>query len=126
MQASDYAEFNTLLQAVMAMYGRDLTPALIGLYWQGLRIYALAAVREALHRHMNNPDTGQFMPKPADIHKMLQGSTQDAALIAWAKVDRAMREVGPYQSVVFEDALIHRVLFEMGDWPALGSKTEGD
>ncbi len=57
---------------------------------------------------------------------MLGGSTQDAALAAWSKVDRAVREVGPYQSVAFDDALIHRVLFEMGGWIPLGSKTEDE
>src|SRR5260363_262611 len=46
--------------------------------------------------------------------------------IAWANVDQAVRGVGPYQSVVFEDALIHRVLAEMGGWIPLGSKTEDE
>ncbi len=124
MKASDFKAFYSLLQAIAAMYGRDLTPGVIALYWQGLQAYDLAAVREALNRHVNNPDTGQFMPKIADVHKMLQGSTQDAALTAWSKVDRAMREKGPYQSVIFDDPLIHRVLHEMGGWVQLSNQSE--
>ncbi|BBE08595.1 Bacteriophage protein, Gp10 [Mycoavidus cysteinexigens] len=124
MQSCDFAAFGQMLQAIMAMYGRDLSPALVALYWQGLQAYDLAAVREALNRHVNNPDTGQFMPKIADIHKMLQGSTQDAALTAWSKVDRTMREKGPYPSIVFDDPLIHRVLSEMGGWVQLSTKHE--
>lgn len=126
MKASDFKAFDSLLQAIAAMYGRDLTPGVIALYWQGLQAYDLAAVREALNRHVNNPDTGQFMPKIADVHKMLQGSTQDAALTAWSKVDRAMREKGPYQSIVFDDPLIHRVLQEMGGWVQLSTQNEKD
>lgn len=55
---------------------------------------------------------------------MLGGTTQDAALVAWSKVERAVREVGPYPSVGFNNALIHRVLHEMGGWIALSTKTE--
>lgn len=126
MKTCDYNAFDTLLQAVAAMYGRDLTPGVIALYWQGLQAYDLSAVREALNRHVNNPDSGQFMPKIADVHKMLQGSTQDSALTAWSKVDRAMREKGPYQSMVFDDPLIHRVLQEMGSWVQLSTKNEDE
>ncbi|MCX8566851.1 MAG: hypothetical protein ON057_001578 [Glomeribacter sp. 1016415] len=126
MKSCDFNAFDGLLQAVAAMYGRDLSSGVIALYWQGLQAYDLAAVREALNRHVNNPDTGQFMPKIADVHKMLQGSTQDAALTAWSKVDRTMREKGPYPSIVFDDPLIHRVLSEMGGWVQLSTKHEDD
>ena len=35
---------------------------------------------------------------------------------AWSRVDKAVRRVGPYQSVVFDDAVVHRVIDEMGGW----------
>ncbi len=71
-------------------------------------------------------DTGQFMPKIADIIRMLQGSSQDSALTAWSKVDKAVRQIGPYRSVVFDDALIHVVLHEMGGWSGLSRKTDDE
>ena len=83
-------------------------------------------MRDALGRHLRNTDTGQFMPKIADIIKMLQGSSLDSALNAWAKVDRALRQVGPYETVVFDDPLIHRVLHDMGGWMMLGQKTDDE
>jgi len=45
-------------------------------------------------------------------------------LIAWSKVDRAVRVVGTYESVIFDDALIHRVITDMGGWIQLGHKKE--
>jgi len=63
---------------------------------------------------------------PADIVQMLQGTTVDSALIAWSKVDRGVRVVGPWRSVAFDDPLIHAVITEMGGWTALGNKEEGD
>ena len=126
MQQRDFDGFVDILQVVGEQYGKKLSDGVIALYWQGLQDFELMAVREALGRHLRNTDTGQFMPKIADIIRMLQGSTQDSALTAWAKVDRAVRQVGPHQSVVFDDALIHVVLHEMGGWTALGQKSDDE
>lgn len=59
---------------------------------------------------------GQFFPKPADIIRFLEGSAQTRALQAWSLVERAIREIGAYQSLAFEDCLIHAVIEEMGGW----------
>lgn len=126
MKNQDKPEFAALMAALGEYYNREISPGLIGMYWQGLSHYDMAAVREALNMHMQNPDSGQFMPKIADIAKMLGGSTQDAALRAWAKVDKAVRSVGVHADVVFDDALIHRVIHDMGGWIALGHKTEDE
>lgn len=126
MKHTDKPTFASLMSALADYYARNLSDAVIGMYWQGLERYDIEAVREALNRHMQNPDSGQFMPKIADISRMLAGTTQDAALVAWAKVDQAVRRVGGYADVVFDDALIHRVLHDMGGWMALGTKTEDE
>ncbi|MDY0071802.1 MAG: DUF6475 domain-containing protein [Thauera sp.] len=126
MQEHDFDAFSEMLQAVAEYCGKPLSPGVIAIYWQGLKDLDLAAVRHALNAHVQNPDTGQFMPKIADVRRMLGGTTQDSALRAWAKVDRAVRHVGTYASVAFDDPLIHRVLHDMGGWVGLGSKTEDE
>lgn len=126
MKHEDKTQFATLMGALSEYYNRDISDALIGMYWQGLEHYDIGAVRESLNRHMQNPESGQFFPKIADISKMLGGTTSDKALNAWAKVDKAIRYVGPYQSVAFDDPLIHRVLQDMGGWIGLGQKTDED
>lgn len=35
-------------------------------------------------------------------------------MVAWNKVDKAVRQVGAWTSVMFDDALIHRVISDMG------------
>lgn len=126
MQQIEFDEFSEMLQAVAEYCGKSLSAGVIAIYWQGLKDLDLAAVRHALNAHVQNPDTGQFMPKIADIRRMLGGTTQDSALRAWAKVDRAVRCVGTYASVAFDDPLIHRVLHDMGGWVGLGTKTEDE
>lgn len=124
MQQRDFDCFVDIIQAVSEQYGKRLSDSVLALYWQGLQDFELIAVRDALGRHLRNTDTGQFMPKIADIIKMLQGSSLDSALNAWAKIDQALRQVGPYETVVFDDPLIHRVLHDMGGWMMLGQKTD--
>ena len=124
MIPQDYDEFDETIVAVGEQYSKSLSEGVKMLYWQGLIDYDLKAVQQALYRHIRNPDNGQFMPKVADVIKMLQGSTQDSALIAWSKVEKAIRTVGTQVSVAFDDPIIHRVLQDMGGWLSFGSKKE--
>ncbi|MDR9052093.1 DUF6475 domain-containing protein [Burkholderia multivorans] len=126
MIGNDRNEFAALMAGVYGFYGKDASDFALDVWWQAMSPYDFEAVKDALNRHCVNPDSGQFLPKPADVVKMLSGSTQDAALVAWAKVDRAVREVGTYRSVVFDDAVIHRVVTDMGGWVQIGSKDENE
>jgi hypothetical protein len=111
---------------VQAFYGKDFSEFAGRVWWEAMKQYDLSAVADALNRHCVNPDSGQFAPRPADVVKMLQGSTQDSALVAWSKVDSTIRHKGTYVSVVFDDPVIHRVLLDMGGWVTVGSKDEDE
>ncbi|VVE12550.1 bacteriophage protein [Pandoraea capi] len=126
MRPEDSAEFFSLISNVYAFYRQDYSDFVGQVWWGAMKVFDIAAVRDALGRHAANPDAGQFLPKPADVVKMLEGSTQDSALLAWHKVDKAVREVGTHVSVVFDDALIHRVIFEMGGWVLMGTKEDSE
>ena len=126
METDDFDRFAELLGGVFELYGREASPFAMQVWWEALRPFDFGAVRMAFSRHVQNPDVGQFPPKPADVLRMLGGTTQDKALQAWAKVDKAVRHVGTYQTVVFDDPLIHRVLHDMGGWVGLASKTEDE
>lgn len=119
--------FATLLTGLADYYKQDISRTVLGLYWEGLRQYDYAAVEKACWAHTQNPDSGMWMPKIADIVKMVAGRTDDQAKVAWAKVDRAVRSSpGVYHSVAFDDPIIHRVLADMGGWVIMGSKSEDE
>lgn len=126
LQAKDSTAFAGMLAAVAAIYGRELTPEVTAIYFSALAPYDLAAVRVALDRHVKNPDSGQYMPKPADLIRMLGGTTADSAMAAWAKVERAIRRVGGGSDVVFDDPVIHRAIEDMGGWVKLCGVLEVD
>jgi hypothetical protein len=123
MQQGEFNAFRELMEGVHSFYGKDVSSFALDVWWNALKTYDFAAVRDALGRHCVNPDNGQFLPRPADVVKMLDGSTLDSAVIAWTKIDRAVQRVGTYTSVVFDDPLIHRVLDDMGGWIPLGKKS---
>lgn len=126
MQQRDRAAFAELMHAVYALYRSDLSDAVLGIWWEAMRPFELDAVRDALNRHAISPDAGQYLPKPADVIRLLAGSTLDAAQLAWTKVQRAVRQAGAYVSVAFDDALVHAVLDDMGGWTTLCARPEKD
>jgi hypothetical protein len=126
MNQQDFKPFCNHLDLVAEQYNKTLSEGLKMLYFQGLQHYDFEAVKQAMVRHLQNPDNGMFMPKIADFVKMMQGNTQDSALLAWAKVDKAIRMIGTWESVVFDDPIIHRVLADMGGWLSLSDKQEED
>lgn len=126
MQASDTPKLVELVGSVYAFYRQDFSKFAASVWISAMQPFDFDAVADAMNRHCVNPDNGQFMPKPADIVKMLQGSTQDSALVAWSKVDRTVRHVGTYPSVVFDDPTIHRVVTDMGGWALVGGKGEDE
>lgn len=123
---SDKKNFLLLISNVYAFYRQDISAFAGSVWWEAMKPYDFAAVSDAFNRHCINPDNGQFLPKPADVVRMLQGSSKDSALVAWSKVDKAIRSVGTYESVVFDDSLIHSVIADMGGWILLGNKKEDE
>lgn len=126
MTPDDFEGFSALMSITAEQYGKTMSNGLLKLYWQALEQYDFAAVRAALSAHIQNPDVGQFMPKIADIIRVIAGRTEDQALAAWTKVDRAVRTVGSYRDVVFDDPVIHFAIRDMGGWTSLCSKTEDE
>lgn len=124
MNANDYNAFVEMLNGVAELKNKSLTTAAIGLWFKVLEKYDYAAIEQAMFLFLQNPDNGQFMPQPADLIRMMGGTTADKALQAWAKVDRAVRTTGPYQTVDFGDKLIHAVISDMGGWVKLCEKNE--
>jgi hypothetical protein len=126
MLKQDKSSFCRLLEAVFVLHGRKLTQAVSNLYWQGLQAYGLADIRQALHQHSLDPDVGQFCPKPADVVRQLNGSRDSQALSAFSKVINALKTIGTYPSVVFDDPIIHCVISDMGGWIKWGKVTDDD
>lgn len=116
MNTNDMEAFDQIWTQAHEVYGKHPEPRVVYMVFQSLISFSLADIEHALCRHITNPDTGQYPPKPADIVRLLQGSSQSASGEAWAKVDYAIRCVGNYRSVVFDDPKIHAAIERLGGW----------
>lgn len=115
--------FAVVMLALGEYYNREISTGVLDLYWQALRRYDVEAIETAVHRHLSNPDSGQFMPKIADFVRMIEGTTQDSAARAWSLFEDGLQRVGTYRDIVFPDPIIHRVVYDMGGWISFGQKS---
>lgn len=119
MQPLDRAPFAQLITDVLAYYRQDASRFVLELWWNACQGFDLEQIRTALQRHCTDPERGQFVPKVADLARILQGTTTDRAALAWGKCLEAMGSVGAYTDVVFDDPAIHAVVEDLGGWPKL-------
>lgn len=117
-------EFVKLLTALSISYGDTLNEFIIERYWLTLKRFEFSAVKNALEAlTTHNPDRGHKMPEASDVVRYLEGGTQVKALQAWGYVLKVIRCVGSYQSIIFDDPILHRVIDDMGGWIRLCETT---
>lgn len=119
MKRDDFRRFGLALSACAELYGKTVSEGAMSLWWQVLERFDIDSVERAFRECVESPDSGQFMPRPADIVRRLEGTSADRSLIAWGKVLDAMQRVGAYTTVVFDDGAIHAAISDMGGWPAI-------
>lgn len=124
MIAKDKMLFCTLLTGVAELYNNSLSGNSLEIYWNTLEKYSLDNIRRAVNFHVTNQDNGQFMPKPADLLRYIEDSNAIKSLHAWDKVVAATLSAGAYDSIEFDDLMIHVVIMEMGGWVAMCHKKE--
>lgn len=116
MRDDEFEAFAAAWTNAWELTGKTVSPNAILFAFECLRRFDLADVTAALSAHACDPDAGQFSPKPADVIRHLRGGKADRALLAFTKAFTAASHVGSYQSVVFDDPIIHAVLADMGGW----------
>lgn len=98
----------------------------------GLMAYEIAlsdVSLESLNRAaLNLLRSSKFMPTPAEIREAAgavtgQIAAKDRPTLAWEAVRRAISRVGAYDSVEFDDVIIHAAIRSMGGWAALCDST---
>jgi len=117
MTADDKPAFARLLTDALAFYRQDVSAFTLTVWWAACEAFDMEQVRKGLTAHALDPERGQFAPKPADLMRVLHGTQADRSLVAWGKLMDAIRAVGAWRSVVFDDGAIHAAIEDMGGWP---------
>ena len=112
-----------LVTDVYKFYRAEVTPFTLQVWQNAMQNFEFEHVSKAFSAHLANAESGQYLPKPADIVKALQGTQTDRAALAWGKVMDAASSVGAYTDVAFDDPAIHAAIEDMGGWPKV-ARTE--
>jgi hypothetical protein len=116
MQISDRQPFAALMTGIVELYGKKVSSVLLETYWRAFTPFSIEQVKHAMNCHVMDPEIGQYMPKPADVVRCLEGSSDDKALDAWVMVEAAIRHTGSHNTALLDDPLVRRVIQEMGGW----------
>ena len=108
-----------LIAGMFEYYDRKASEVQIKVYIHSLKSYDYSDISRAFNSHIKDPDAGQFMPKVADFIRAMQGTKKSQASVAWSKVDKAIRQLGPYNTIVFDDPIIMQCIDQMGGWESL-------
>ena len=110
--------FSKFITIISEMFEKTLSKIITEVYWKALEPFSDEQCEKAFNEIVLS---SRFFPKPVDIIEAIQGAQGNKSVIAWIKVIKAVRRIGAYQSVKFDDPVIHSVIEVMGGWPALCS-----
>lgn len=126
MQDQDKAAFRDMMMAAGEVYGREITKPLLQMYFAALSQCGIEQVQGAMMAHMQNPDSGQFFPKPADFIRQMSGTSkqqeaaiEDKASMAWACIERDIRRIGSYGTLKMDDKQALAAVKAIGGWQSL-------
>lgn len=113
--------FRNFMLTIGELYDREMSALLQNVYWKALEPYTDEQCERAFNTVLVKT---KFFPKPAEIVQEIEGNIEDLATNAWLAVQKTVRRVGTYQSVKFDDPVIHSVIESMGGWIELGQIPE--
>lgn len=111
--------FVFIMAALAEASGQELSEMKVRIYAKALEDLPIADIERAAWEIIKTRKFATF-PKVAEIREAIHGNPEDRAIIALDKLEKAMREVGGYQSVCFDDPVIHMAVDSFsGGWPAI-------
>lgn len=119
----DETKFKEYLTALCEIHDKQISPLLASLYWKVLEPFTDEECEKAFKALIYK---SRFFPKPVEFIETIKGTTGDRATTAWLEVLETVARVGHYQSVRFDDPVIHAVIEAMGGWVRLAGDMKAD
>ena len=116
MTENDRKELAKILSFIAEGLGAEMTKGKHQFYFAALSDLDLEDIKKAAN-HIAR--TATFFPKPAEFRKFINGDIETAVIGAWEKVLKAKSRAGQYQSVRFDDPIIHGTIKLMGGWASV-------
>ena len=108
----------TAITTISEVYERELSVAAVAIYVTTLQRFDPQLIVKALQRHVEDPDRGRFMPRPADIIGQLTPDGSATAFNASTDVLNVIHH-NKAQANTISDPLAHQIVHAMGGWSVL-------
>lgn len=112
--------FHRIMMAMGAVFGTQVTEAMLDAYWMALEDLELDELARAAKAMISG---SEFFPRPVQIRRAAgEKSPEDRAADAWVCFEQAWRRYSSAE-LDFEDSLINATVRAIGGPAALGDKT---
>jgi len=117
MNNNDFERFANALGSLMEIHGKELSPLAIKTFFNALSEFPIEDVEKAV---LNAFTKCKWFPKPVELIEMITGGAEaieDTALYQAGLVLKAIKKIGPYKTVCFDDAVTQAVITNtFGGW----------
>jgi hypothetical protein len=119
----DKERFDRNLTGLAEMFDKELSEFVIMAYQQALSRFNDDQIERAM---MAAAFSLKFFPKPVELIELIEGKSQDRAIVAWDTLLTSIRRYGSYQSILFADSKITKTVELMGGWLQVCATTEDE
>lgn len=126
MKQDDWDRFERAFGTLAELFEKEISPIIQAAYFKALEKFTIQQVESAISDAIG---TLRFWPKPVELIELIVGGKaqiEDNALIQATNVLEAVKRVGGYQSVQFEDNVTNAVIhYGFGGWVKLCNEMTG-
>lgn len=122
MNESDKKHFQSIMVGAGELYSKEITKPLLQIYFQALQSYGIDQISSAFTAHMVDTKHGTFMPKPADLVRLIDADKpkpDDKARIAWMAIRDSFSGYYP-KGFKLEDKIAMAAMKSIGGRSAVG------
>ena len=110
-------KFDQNLAVMAETFDKPLSALLIKVYQRALSDYSDDQIEHAM---MTAIMSLKWFPKPVELIELIEGKSEERAILAWDSVLQAIQRHGTGESVMFEDGRAGKAIELMGGWEQLG------
>ncbi|NCD35382.1 MAG: hypothetical protein EOL87_18495, partial [Spartobacteria bacterium] len=121
MTRQDVVRFASSLTAMAALYDKEPASQVVEIYFRALEKFTIDEVEQGISKACS---TLKFFPKPVELIDCITGGTgnlADKAMVEACRVLEAIKNIGTYTSVCFDDPVTQAVIVQQfGGWAKFG------
>lgn len=118
MTQDNYKKFLEVMSLLSGYYNQDKPQPVIKLYWDMLKDLS---IEEFIRKAIEYMKINKFFPMISDFLEV--PDKQDKSILAWQKVLYAFKMAGCWNSVQFDDLVIHSAIEMLGGWRRFNEMT---